>query len=118
MQAPACSGSTFYEYKGTHSIVLMSMCDTHYCFTLVDIGNTGRHSDLGVFSNSICFWTGHTSGRVVTTTFREYLSPIPYFFVGDAAFPLKTSMLRPYPGRYLHVPESKRILTIVIIHLV
>ena len=33
--------------------------------------------------------------------------PIPYFFVGDAAFPLKTYMLRPYPGRNL--PESKRI---------
>ena len=33
--------------------------------------------------------------------------PLPYFFVGDAAFPLKTYMLRPYLGRYLL--ESKRI---------
>ena len=34
-------------------------------------------------------------------------SPAPYFFVGDAAFPLKTYLLRPYPGTYL--PDNKRI---------
>ena len=34
-------------------------------------------------------------------------SPIPYFFVGDAAFPLKTYMLQPYPGKFL--PENKQI---------
>ena len=32
-------------------------------------------------------------------------SQIPYFFVGDAAFPLKTYMLRPFPGKYL--PDNK-----------
>ena len=31
--------------------------------------------------------------------------PTPYFFVGDAAFPLKTYILRPYPGKYL--PDEK-----------
>ena len=34
-------------------------------------------------------------------------SPVPYFFVGDSAFPLKTYMLRPYPGKFL--PENKQI---------
>ena len=33
--------------------------------------------------------------------------PTPYFFVGDAAFPLKTYMLRPYPGKYL--PDEERV---------
>lgn len=33
MQVPASSRSTVYNYKGTHSIVLMAVCDTHYCFT-------------------------------------------------------------------------------------
>lgn len=27
--------------------------------------------------------------------------PLPYVIVGDEAFPLKSYMLRPYPGRYL-----------------
>ena len=109
VQAPACSGSTFFNYKGTHSIVLMAVCDAHYCFTLVDIGDAGRHSDGGVFSNS-AFGQAMEGGELSlpdTDNISGISLPLPYFFVGDAAFPLKTYMLRPYPGRYL--PESKRI---------
>ena len=109
MQAPALSGSTFYNYKGSHSIVLMAVCDANYCFTLIDVGDAGRHSDGGVLSNSAF---GQAMEKQQLSLPEDSLiegidSPIPYFFVGDAAFPLKTYMLRPYPGRFL--PENKRV---------
>ena len=82
MQAPACSGSTFYNYKGTHSIVLMAVCDAHYSFTLVDIGDARRHSDEGVFSNS-AFGQAMETGKLSLPNMDDIsgiATPIPYFF--------------------------------------
>ena len=83
IQAPTNSGSTFYNYKGTISIVLLAVCDTNYCFILLDIGDSGRHSDGGVLSNS-AFGQAMESGCLSLPDpepLPGQTSPVPYFFL-------------------------------------
>ncbi|KAB0804838.1 hypothetical protein PPYR_01808 [Photinus pyralis] len=51
-KAKRSEGSSFYNYKGQHSIVLLGVVDANYQFIYVDIGTNGRVSDGGVFWNS------------------------------------------------------------------
>jgi len=102
IQAPPRSVSEYFNYKGFHSIVLLAACDAQYCFTLIDVGDAGRHSDGGVFANS-------KFGKKLMENSLNIPPPdnidtgevFPYCMVADAAFPLKPSIMRPYPGKSL-----------------
>ncbi|XP_011869646.1 PREDICTED: putative nuclease HARBI1 [Vollenhovia emeryi] len=99
IQAPPNSGSTYYNYKGHHSINLLGISDAKYCFTIVDIGAEGRQSDGGVFRNS------EIGKRFEANLFKlpnpkqiEVGGPeLPFVLVADEAFPLSMYMMRPYP---------------------
>ena len=107
MQAPERSGSSFFNYKKTHSIALMSVCDAHYKFTMVDIGDSGRNSDGGVFGNSrmgdaLAKKQLHIpEAEALPGTSTKY----PYVLVGDEAFQLQQNLMKPYPREVLGIRE-------------
>ncbi|CAI6359343.1 unnamed protein product [Macrosiphum euphorbiae] len=100
-QAFSNYGSTHFNYKGTHSTVLLAMCDANYNFLLVDIRAPGRCSDGGVFrsSNIGKAFANKTINLPEPIEIDGVNGPIPYFMVGDGAFPLTEYLMRPYPGR-------------------
>ena len=104
IRSPANSGSLYYNYKGTFSIVLMALVDASCKFISVDIGSYGRQSDAGIFANSSLGQALmppddlHLPSAAPIAD-AEHLGEVPFVIVGDEAFPLQRHLMRPYPGR-------------------
>ncbi|KAK0142795.1 Protein ALP1-like [Merluccius polli] len=106
IRAPDNSGSLYYNYKGTYSIVLLAVVDSQYCFRVVDVGSYGRTSDGGVLANSI-FGQALRDGTLgipedALLPGADHLGPQPFVFVADEAFPLRRDLMRPFPGTHLY----------------
>lgn len=97
IQAPANSGSSFYNYKGNHSINLLAISDAKYRFIIVDIGAPGRQGDSGVLTNSRLMNLLEDDKLKIPPPVQLDNKKFPYVFVADEAFPLTTYMMRPYP---------------------
>lgn len=52
MEAPANTGSLFYNHKGTFTTVLLALVDAYYRFLAVDVGSDRGNSDGGIFADS------------------------------------------------------------------
>lgn len=109
IRAPSNSGSDYYNYKNTFSIVLLAVADATRKFRIIDVGSKGRFSDGGIFADSVL-------GRKMLTNELQFpdeepLSSgginMPYVFVGDEAFALMTNLMRAYPKG--HLTTSRKI---------
>lgn len=126
IKAPDRSGSIFYNYKvscmrcftmrlkayvytyllqGFHSIVMLAICDADYKFTYLDVGAFGSEGDAGIFNNS-------SFGKAVLGDTCEFPpdsfvggTKLPFFIVGDDAFPLTKRMMKPFSKRELSREE-------------
>ncbi|XP_044593267.1 protein ANTAGONIST OF LIKE HETEROCHROMATIN PROTEIN 1-like [Cotesia glomerata] len=90
IQCPDNAGSSYYNYKNSHSIVLMAVYDANYLFTLVDIGAYGRRSDGGIFRSSAMGQKFENSDMNIPKPDSLTVDgmPQPYVLVGDEAFQL------------------------------
>lgn len=102
IKAPPNSGSLYFNYKKTFSIVLLAACDYRYVFTVVDCGAYGSASDGGIFAQSE-FGKCFNNELDIPENIKLPLSNVemPYYFVADEAFPLSKRLMRPYPGHFL-----------------
>ncbi|XP_049701923.2 uncharacterized protein LOC110382359 [Helicoverpa armigera] len=101
--ASAHAGPEYLNYKGSFSIVLLSLVDSDYCFSFADIGSKGRISDAGILKQSN-LWKKICDGTLnlpPSSPLPGSNTNMPYVFLGDGGFALSTHIMRPFSGRFL-----------------
>jgi len=104
---PPGTGSLYYNYKGTFSVVLFALVDANYNFLYANIGYQGRISDGGVFKNTSLYKSIEEDQLMLPPplplSLREF--HVPYVFLADDAFALRSHLMKPYSG--IHEKGSK-----------
>ena len=100
IQAPANSASLFFNYKKYFSIVLMAVAGFDYRFTYIDVGSYGHQNDSQIFeacSFSQMMREGSLQLPEDAPLPMEEGPKLPFFFLGDNAFPLAMNLMKAYP---------------------
>ncbi|XP_028395726.1 protein ANTAGONIST OF LIKE HETEROCHROMATIN PROTEIN 1-like [Dendronephthya gigantea] len=106
-KCPPKSGSQYFNYKGFYSVVLMGLVDADYKFIWADLGGKGSSSDAQIYNNSEIkeLTEDGTIGFPVPDALPNDYQSVPYIFVGEDAFALRETMMKPYSRRDLHYEE-------------
>ena len=98
---PPGGGSTYYNYKGFYSVVLMALVDADYKFLWMEVGSQGSASDAQIFNE--CELKEALEDGSIGLPPPDPLpgddQDTPYFLVGDDAFALKTWLMKPHSKR-------------------
>lgn len=111
IECPFNSGSKYFSYKKTFSIVLLALVDADYKFTILDIGGLGKNADGCIFANSDF---GKSLAQNKLNIPSDVSLPgteetMPHVIVGDAAFQLQRHLMRPYPANQTTNAEEKKV---------
>jgi hypothetical protein len=101
IKAPAKAGSTYYNYKGYNSLIMMALVDGQYKFRWVEVGAPGACSDAQIWNDSSLKAAIHagTLGIPPPEPLPGDNVDMPYFVIGDAAFGLQTSLMKPFAAK-------------------
>lgn len=107
IRCPRRGGSLYFNYKGFHSIVLLALVDANYKFLWVDVGANGSASDAQIFNQGElkdCILDS-TIGFPPDDPIPNDDRPLPYYIIGDDAFPLRSWLMKPYSRRNMAIED-------------
>ncbi|XP_014679878.1 PREDICTED: uncharacterized protein LOC106819809, partial [Priapulus caudatus] len=106
---PANIGSLYHNYKGFFSIVLMGLVDADYKFLWIDVGGHGHMSDSQI-SNDLELKECLVYGTIClppADPLPKDDRDMPYLFLADDAFAMRTNMMKSYSMR--KITKGQRI---------
>ena len=106
IKKPPNAGSTYFNYKKFYSVVLITLVDADYKFLWVDIGAQGSASDAQIWNDNDLKRAieigviGFPDADPLPGDVEDH--PMPYFIIGDDAFDMKSTLMKPYSRRSMH----------------
>lgn len=109
IRKPEGTCSRYFNYKGSHSIVLFAIVNADYEFICADVGTNGRVSDGGVIRNTEFYRLLQNSELCIpdSNVLPNSTKRASYVFVGDEAFQLQTHLMKPFSQSVLN--KERRI---------
>jgi hypothetical protein len=94
----------YFNNKDYFSVVLLAVVDSEYCFTFVDIGVYSKDCDSAIFKET-SFWKLLEKDSLNLPSLNPLNGTVQpnvlYVILGDEAFALQNSLLRPSSGTHL-----------------
>ena len=110
VQKPLRTGSLFWNYKKSFSIILIALVDSNYKYIMIDVGAAGSQGDSNTFRDS-AFSQLFFADKILfppAENFPDTNNKAPYVLVGDEAFPSDFHLLKLFPKKSKSVPKKIR----------